>query len=146
MIYIYLQHQGIQNFSRWLEQQKKHSLLEKNVLDGEKHRLALMPFTAPPAACASSRLWYDTLSWNKTINLSDFRPWISLPWTKMPNKWTYQSCTVETTISSSWTSWGPFWGCSEATCCPLYAGGPSIWFQNCALGTFRFWCGARSCC
>ena len=55
-IYIYLQHQGIQNFSRWLEQQKKQSLLEKNVLDGEKHRLALMPFTAPPAACASSRL------------------------------------------------------------------------------------------
>ena len=59
-IYIYLQHQGVQNFSRCLEQQKKKSLLQKNVLDGEKHRLALMPLTTP-AACASSRLSYTQL-------------------------------------------------------------------------------------
>lgn len=52
---LYLQHQGIQNFSRWLEQQKKQSSLEKNILDGEKHRLALVPL-ATPASCASSRL------------------------------------------------------------------------------------------
>ena len=62
-----LQHQGVQNFSRCLEQQKKKSLLQKNVLDGEKHRLALMPLTTP-AACASSRLSYTQLREKKHLS------------------------------------------------------------------------------